>query len=124
MGNDDQKLILGYLTKKLDDLLGCRGVKVSGRLIGKDDGAVLGKSAGNDCSLLLTARKLTSLLLYVRGKTDAANKLHRSLPTRLFVLDVHKCQLDVLQNCKTFDNVVVLKNEGNIFLSVFLPFGL
>ena len=55
MGNDNQKLILRHLAKKLNNLLGGCRVKVSRRLIGKDDGTILGKRTGNNRSLLLTA---------------------------------------------------------------------
>ena len=62
---NDQKLILGDLTQKLDDLLGGCRIKVSGRLVCENNRAIFSKRTCYDSSLLLTAGKLASLLLHV-----------------------------------------------------------
>ena len=42
----------------------------------------------------------------------------------LFVIYVHQGKLDVLQNGKAVNYVIILKYKGNIFLAVLLPLGL
>ena len=57
-------------------------------------------------------------------QSHAAQKLQRTRPARPAVGDVHQRQLNILQNREAFDDVIFLKNEGNILLSILLPIAL
>ena len=57
-------------------------------------------------------------------QTHAAQKLQRARPARPAVGDVHQRQLNILQNREAFDDVVFLKNEGDVLLPILLPIAL
>ena len=121
MGDDDDQLILGHLTEQLNDLSGGLTVQVTRGLVAKEDGGILGQGAGDDGSLLLTARELASLVVDVALQPHAAEQLHGPLPSRLGVLDAQERQLHVLEDGEALDDVVLLEDEGYVLLAVLLP---
>ena len=124
MRNNDQKLLRRNLLEQSNDLLGGLGIQVSGRLVREDDGAVLRKGARNHRSLLLSARKLASLMVGVRFEANAADQLHRACAALGLVLNVHQSQLHVLKNREAFNYIIILEDKGDVFLAVVLPIGL
>ena len=121
---DDNKLILRHTAKKVDNLLRGLGVQVSRRLVCKDNRAVLRKGTGDNSSLLLSARELTSLMLQVGCKSNLVDKLHGTTAALPSILNVHEGKLHVLKNCEAVDYVIILEDEGYVFFTILLPIGL
>ena len=121
VGDDDDQLILGDLSQKLNDLGGGLAVQVTRGLVAEEDGGILGQSAGDDGPLLLTARELASLVVDVAFQPHATEQLHGPLTARLGILDIHEGQLHVLQDGEALDDVVLLEDEGYVLLAVLLP---
>ena len=121
VGDDDDQLVAGDLTEKLNDLFRGLTVQVSRGLVAEKNGGILGQGAGDDGSLLLTARELASLVVNVSFKTHAAQKLQGTLASLTGVFDVHESQLHVLEDGEALNDVVLLENKGYVLLAVLLP---
>ena len=121
VSDDDDQLVAGDFTKKLDDLLRGLTVQISRRLIAEKNGGILGQGAGDDGPLLLTARELASLVVDVPLQTHTAQELHSPIPTLTGIFDVHKGQLHVLEDGEALNDVVLLEDEGYVLLAVLLP---
>ena len=124
MRDDHDELILRDLGKQRDYLLGRLRVKVSRRLVGENYRAVLRECARDDRPLLLSARELRALVVLKSGESDSLDKLKRALPSLLWRVDIRKRELYVLEHRKAINNVIVLEDERDVFLSVALPVAL
>ena len=65
--------------QQIGDLLAGGGVQITGRLVGKQNGRLTGKGAGNGHPLLLAARQLLRIMTDTRLEADALKQLGRML---------------------------------------------
>ena len=119
--NHNDQLIRRHLAQKLDDLLGGFRVQVACRLIRQNDRAVLCQRPRNHRALFLSAGQPRALVVQMAPHADPVEQCNR-LPAPLHrIFDIAQRQLHVLQDGKAVNDIVILKNEGNIPLSVCLP---
>ena len=79
-GDDGDAALFAELVEELDDLLAGVEVEVAGRLVGEDDGGVVGEGAGDGDALLLSAGKLVGAVVRnVRGAVLQCLKMRRRL---------------------------------------------
>ena len=74
---------LGQLGQEVEDLGGGFGVEVAGRLVGDEDGRVVGQRAGDGDALLLAAGKLAGQTFGVIGQSDLGQARQRALAPAL-----------------------------------------
>ena len=89
MGHHDKQLISGDLAQQLDYLGGGSAVKITRRLVCENYGAILGKCAGDYRSLLLSARKTASLLVYMGRKSNSVKQFKRSSSAFFLIFYMH-----------------------------------
>ena len=121
VGDHDDQLVSGKVVKDLQDLGRGLAVQISRGLVRHDDRRVLGKRPGDGDSLLLSSGQPGDPGPGILAHPYPLQDLHDPVLQVAALLSVHqKHQLDVLVNGIAVDQVVILKNVSNIFLSVFL----
>ena len=77
VGDDEDGLALvGQLAEDGQHMLGSARIQVAGRLIGHDDGRVIGQGAGNGGDLLLPARERQGQLIGLPFQAHQLEQLH------------------------------------------------
>ena len=79
MGDDDHRLAVGYkLVKEVKYTMRCFLVQVAGRLVGDDQGRVVGQGADDSGALLLAAADHAGQLVRLVGQPDHVEQVERA----------------------------------------------
>ena len=122
VGDHDDQLVLGDLTKDLHDLHTGNRVQSTRGLVGQKNIRIVDDGAGNGHALHLTARHLVGLLVELISQTHLFQRLCGS-SAALGLGDARQsqCQLNVGQNGLVGDEVVALEDKADAVVAVGVP---